>query len=569
MKIHAALLPMALIFLMVPNSPGQKKHRPMTGSAAKGSISASMQAAPNLSQRLAKWRRVRMPFQSKGLSARELKMVNKLVDASAYLEAIFWRQSDPDALTLYQSLASSRNAKDQQLRRYLWINGARFDLLDGNRPFVGGTPMPAGRGFYPQGLERGQLEDYVKDHPEKKQEIYSPYTLIRWKDKELEALPYHIAYRSFLEPAAKDLREAAELSSDPGFAKFLRLRADALLTDNYFDSDLAWLDLKDPKFDVIFAPYETYLDSLLGVKTSYGAAVLIRNTAESKKLALFQKYVPDLQDALPLALEDRPSKRGLESPMEVMDSPYRAGDLTHGYQAVADNLPNDARIHEQKGSKKIFFKNFMDARVQYVVLPIAKRLMPAQQAAQVSDEGYFLSTLLHEMAHGMGPAFSRAASGKVDIRQAIGPVFNALEEAKADAVGMWGLKWLVEQGALPQNQLKGYYASYVAELLRAARFGIGEAHGQAEVGEFNYLIENRAILRKSGRYAVDYSRMPAAVEGLMKELLTIEATGDKQRAEDWVKKYGSITPELQQALNSVADVPVDVDPVFAMRKEVQ
>ena len=186
------------------------------------------------------------------------------------------------------------------------------------------------------------------------------------------------------------MREAAKLSVDPAFAKFLRLRADALLSDDYFESDLAWLDLKDPKFDIIFAPYETYLDGLLGVKGSYGAAVMIRNEEQSKKLALFQKYVPDIQDALPLAAEDRPSKQGLQTPMEVMDTPFRAGDLRHGYQAVADNLPNDPRIHEQKGSKKIFFKNFMDARVTYVILPVAHKLMREDQAAKASAEGYLL-----------------------------------------------------------------------------------------------------------------------------------------------------------------------------------
>ena len=206
---------------------------------------------------------------------------------------------------------------------------------------------------------------------------------------------------------AKALREAAALSPDPAFANFLRLRADALLTDDYYKSDLAWLDLKDPKFDVIFAPYETYLDDLLGVKTSYGASVLIRNEEESRKLAVYQKYVPEIQDALPLAAADRPSKRGHLTPMEVMDAPYRAGDLRHGYQAVADNLPNDPRIHQEKGTKKIFFKNFMDARVKYVILPIAQKLMPPDQAAKASGEGYLAGTLLHEICHELGPAFAR------------------------------------------------------------------------------------------------------------------------------------------------------------------
>jgi len=547
-----------------------KTPRVMTGSAAKGAASAGMQVAPDLDQRLARFRRVRMPFQSAGLNAREQKLVNKLVDASRYLEEIFWRQVDPEALTLYQSLAGSKSPRDQKLRRYLWINASRFDLLDQNKPFVGTASMPPGRGFYPQGLTREQIEQYVKDHPEKKAEIYSPTTLVRWHGDQLEGLPYHIAYRSFLEPAARDLREAATLSADPAFANFLRLRADALLSDDYLKSDLAWLDLKDPKFDIIFAPYETYEDGLLGVKASYGAAVLIRNPQESQKLALFQKYVADIQDTLPLAPEDRPSKRRLETPMEVMDAPYRAGDLRHGYQAVADNLPNDPRVHEQKGSKKIFFKNFMNARVNFVILPVAKRMLRPEQAAKVSGEGYLLATILHEMAHGLGPAFARAAAGKTDIREAIGPVFGGLEEAKADVVGMFGLKWLVDHDVLPKEKLEEYYASYVGGIFRTVRFGAAEAHSQAELMEFNYLSERGAIQRESsGRYSIDYARMPQALADLAKELLEIEATGDRERAERWFKKYAVMTPELQSSLKSAATTPVDIDPVFSFPERVR
>ena len=575
MTIPGSVVPLLIFSLTMVSGSAQKISKPqttrvMTGSAAKGAASAGMQVAPDLDQRLARFRRVRMPFQSAGLNAREQKLVNKLVDASRYLDEIFWRQIDPEALTLYQSLAGSKSPRDQKLRRYLWINASRFDLLDQNKPFVGTASMPPGRGFYPQGLTREQIEQYVKDHPEKKAEIYSPTTLVRWHGDQLEGLRYHIAYRSFLEPAARDLREAATLSADPAFANFLRLRADALLSDDYLKSDLAWLDLKDPKFDIIFAPYETYEDGLLGVKASYGAAVLIRNPQESQKLALFQKYVADIQDTLPLAPEDRPSKRGLETPMEVMDAPYRAGDLRHGYQAVADNLPNDPRVHEQKGSKKIFFKNFMNARVNFVILPVAKRMLRPEQAAKVSGEGYLLATILHEMAHGLGPAFARAAAGKTDIGEAIGPVLGGLEEAKAVVVGMFGLKWLVDHDVLPKEKLEEYYASYVGGIFRTVRFGAAEAHSQAELMEFNYLSERGAIQRESsGRYSIDYARMPQVLADLAKELLEIEATGDRERAERWFKKYTVMTPELQSSLKSAANTPVDIDPVFSFPERVR
>jgi len=569
MKTCGYFLLLVLVSMTLPLS-AQKNHRSMTGSAAKGAASAGMKVVPDIAERVAKWQRVQMPFHSNGLSANEVKMVDKLVDASRYLEEIFWRQNDPEALTLYQSLLTSTSPKDQKLRHYVWINASRFDLLEENKPFVGSQPIPPGRGFYPQGLTREQIEQYVKDHPDKKEEIYSSTTVVRWHGDQLEGLPYHIAYRSFLEPAAKDLREAADLSADSAFANFLRLRADALLTDDYFKSDLAWVDLKDPKFDIIFAPYETYSDGLLGVKATYGGAVLVRNAEESKKLAIFQKYVPDIQDALPLAPEDRQSKHGLETPIEVMDAPYRVADLRHGYQAVADNLPNDPRVHEQKGSKKIFFKNFMDARVDYVIVPVAKHVMRPEQAAKVTGEGYLSGTILHEMAHGLGPAFARTSAGKVTIRESIGPIYSGLEEAQADAVGMFGLKWLVDHDVLPKNKLEEYYASYVGGLFRTMRFGVGEAHGQAEMMEFNYLSERGAVKREtSGRYVVDYQRIPNAVADLAKELLEIEATGDRARAENWFKKYGEMPPALKVSLKAAAQVPFDVDPVFSFKDNVK
>ena len=569
---HGSIL--FLIFLMSTPGATQVKKAMMTGSAAKSGAPADLKVAPDLAQRLAKFRRVQMPFRTAGLSAREQQLVHKLVEACGYLESIYWRQSDPEGLTLYQSLASSRNRRDVELRRYLWINASRFDLIDQNEPFVGTEPMPPGRGFYPAKLTRDQVEQYVTQHPEQKAAIYGQFTIVRWHEGKLEAVPYHIAFRAFLEPAAKALRAAAQLSDDAAFAKFLRLRADALLSDDYFASDLAWLDLKNPKFDIIFAPYETYLDGLLGVKGSYGAAVLVRNERESKKLELFQKYVPEIQDALPLAAEDRPSKHGLETPMEVMDAPFRVGDLTHGYQAVADNLPNDPRVHEQKGSKKIFFKNFMDARVNYVILPVARKLMEPEQAAKVSGEGYLQSTIMHEICHGLGPAFARTSSGqpagKVGIREAIGPRFSGLEEAKADVTGMFALKWLVDHDALPKEKLEMYYASYVGGVFRTVRFGTAEAHGQAEMMEFNYLSERGAIRRNAdGRYAIDYEKMPGAIADLAKELLETEATGDRSRAENWFKKYDTMPEELKTSLKAASDVPVDIDPVFSFPERVK
>ena len=521
-------------------------------------------ASEDISTQLAKFRRVEMPPATAGLSAKEKRLVQKLVDASRYLEMIFWRQNDKESLDLYKGLAGCTSTADRNLRRFLLINGNRFDLLEEHKPFVGKDPYAPGHENFPKDITQKEIDDYVAAHPDKKTDIYNPFTVIRRQGSDLVAVPYHVEYKEWLVPAAQALRDAAALSDDKAFANFLRLRADALLTDDYYKSDVAWVDLENPKFDIIFAPYETYLDDLLGVKTSYGAAVLIRNESESQKLAKFVKYVPDIQKALPLADEDKPSKEGRRAPMEVMDTPFRAGDLRHGYQAVADNLPNDPRIHEEKGSKRIFFKNYMDARVNYVVLPIAKLLMREDQARLASMDGYLSMVVMHEISHGVGPAFARTANGRVDIGEAIGPVQSALEEAKADVVGMFALEWLMNQNALPKSRSQDYYASYVAGMFRTVRFGVAEAHGRAQMMQFNYLAEKGAINREaSGRYAIDFAKMPSAIASLAKELLEIEATGDRARAEAWFAKYDKMPATLQSALAKTASVPVDIDPVSA------
>jgi hypothetical protein len=536
---------------------------------AAGVNAALKSVAPDLDARLARFKPVRMPYNASTLSARERQMVDQLVIALHQLENIFWRQSDPESLALYKGLEKLDTPLARNTRHYLFINGSRWDLVNENEPFVGKQPMPAGHALYPADLTRAQADTYVAAHPDRKALIFDPYTIVRRRGAELTGVKYHDEYAAFIKPAAAALRKAADLADDQAFARFLRLRADALFTDDYYASDLAWLDLQNPKFDIIYAPYETYLDDLLGVKTSYGAAILIRNDVESQKLALYQKWVPDIQDSLPLAPGDRPSVRGHVTPMEVMDAPLRAGDLRHGYQAVADNLPNDPRIHEQKGTKKIFFKNFMDARVNEVILPLAARIMEPAQAKRASAEGYLATTVMHEICHGLGPAFARVNGKSVSIREAIGRTFSALEEAKADVVGMLALRWLVDKGVLPKERLEEYYASELAGIFRTVRFGTGEAHGRAEMMEFNYYSEQGAFVKANGRYRVDFARIGPATARLAKELLEQEATGDRSRAEAWFAKYDKMPPDLKAGLATAKDVPVDVDPIFSLPETVE
>ena len=555
-----------------PSAPPKKTAAPRTSAPPKRIV------APDLAARVAKFKPVKMSFDSTALTAHEQKMVEKLVDAAGLLDCIYWRQSDPDGLKLYLSLEKSTNPQDQLLRRYLKINGGRFDLIDDNKPFVGTEPAPPGRGFFNLHIGREPWvilgprpsdEPVIRSLAATDKSVSNPYTIVTITTSDfgaamIQSVPYRVAFREFLVPMAKDLREAAALSDDPAFANFLRLRAHALLTDDYFPSDLAWLDLKNPKFDIVFAPYETYLDGLLGVKTSYGAAVMIRNEEESRKLAVFQAHVPDLQDWLPLAPQDRPSKRGKQSPMEVMDAIYRSGDLLHGYQAVADNLPNDPRVHEQKGSKKIFWKNFMDARVNDIILPLAQRVLRPDQVPLVTGEGVLDWVILHEISHGLGPAYARTPQGKTDIREAMGPQYAALEEAKADVVGVLCVQWLVAHGVVHKEKQNMIYASYMGETFRTVRFGIGEAHGSGRIMEFNYLAGQGALRQDAatGLYEIDFGKMPAAIASLAKELLEQEAAGDRARVERWFKTYGAMPAGLAAALAKSSDIPVDVDPDF-------
>ena len=262
----------------------------------------------NVSKRLARWKPVDMPFHAETLSARERQMVGRLVDACRLLNNVYWRQSDTEGLAIYKA------TRNPALKILFSIMGSRWDLLDENHPFLGDDPMPPGRDLYPHDLRRAQVDEYVQRHPEDKAAIYDSFTVVKRRGGRLVAVPYHEEYKQFIVPMAKALRDAAALSPDAAFANFLRLRAEALLTDDYYKSDLAWLDLQNPKFDVIFAPYETYLDDLLGVKTSYGASILVRNEPESRKLEVYQKYVPDIQDALPINAQDRPPSAATSPP---------------------------------------------------------------------------------------------------------------------------------------------------------------------------------------------------------------------------------------------------------------
>jgi hypothetical protein len=552
-KLRSALTTVSLtLFLclaLFAPAPGQTPPRRNAGG----------RPVHNEAERAARWKDVVMPYRATELSAREQQMVAKLADACRLMDELYWHQSDLGGWAMF------RVTQSPVLHKLFGIMGSRWDLADDNVPFLGEEPMPPGRELFPYGLSREQIDRYATARPETRDALYDSRTVVRGTPDQLQAVPYHEAYAEWLRPMAADLRAAARLSPDPAFAHYLQLRAEALLSDDYYASDIAWLDLKNPKIDLIFAPYETYLDGLLGVKTSYGGAILIRDQEQSRKLNLFQQNEAAMQQALPIPDADKPSKQGQPLPMEVVDAPLRAGDLRYGYQSVADNLPNDPRAHAEKGTKKIIFKNFMNARLKAVVLPIAARILASNQVKDVTADGYLTVAILHEISRGLGPAYAHIDGKRMDIREAIGGGFGALEEAKANATGVFLAKWLVDRKILPEDMLDKIYASYVGGIFCAMRVGTGEAQGRAGLMEFNYLLEQDALRQgEDGRYTTDYAAMPGAIAKLTEKLLTLEAQGDRAGAEAWFTKYDLMPDSLTRTLEAVKDTPVDIAPDFEL-----
>jgi hypothetical protein len=595
--LFSAALAIALLSAPASAQSHRPSHRvppprrfPIGGTAPSG---AHLKVPADLAGRLARWPAVEMPFRPHGLTPRQIQMIGKLVEAARQIDAIDWRQSDPYALTLAAQLKGSTAARDRQILRYFSINGGQYDLLDGLRSFINGEPAPAGRAFYPEGANpeatRQGLEAYVHAHPASRAELYSPYTLVRAMGSDLVGLPYRSAFRAPLLEAARDLREAAAFSDDAAFAEFLRARAEALLSDDYRASDRLWLALKQPQIDLILAPCLPQLDPVLGVKRSFAAAILLRNAEESRKLEIFQPYIAQIQQSLPLPEASRPALAPFT--LEAVDSPLRAGALLHGYQTLAITLPDT--FPGTSGSRKIFFPSMIDARFQRVILPLTRKLMDPSQSGLPAANGYLTMAVMQEIGRSLGPDTDRPGPGQVSIREALGPLYPALDQAKADAAGMYATAWLLDRGVLPREREQELYACYLAELLRALLpYSATQPNPQASpqaspqpgpqaaaaLMEFNYLFAQSAIVPHAGTrsrgtarvvFALDFARLPAAISALNRELLEVEASGDPARAKQWLARYSTPPPALRNALETSQDVAVDIFPIFSWDMPIQ
>jgi hypothetical protein len=524
----------------------------------------SSESMAKLEAMLGKYAPSEMPFDARELPSQDRAMLKHLIAASQQIDEIFWRQSYRKAVEIRDRLKAAKDPISKQLYRLVMINAGPFDRLEDFKPFYGTETMPPGAGFYPEDLTRKEFEEYVAAHPERREALLSGLTVVKRDGKELKAVPYHEEYAKWLEPAAKELEAAAAASASASFRRYLTSKAKALRDDNYFQTDCDWIDLKDSPYELVLGPFEVYEDQLMGIKTSYEASVAVRDVRESSKLAAYIAHLQELEDNLPYPEADRRKVAGLASPMVVVRDLYRGGDLRVGYQAAATNLPNDPKVHEKKGSKKIFWKNVFEARVDKVILPISKELMEPSQAKLVTARGVFEDVLMHELCHALGPRYVRGTDEKVPVNQRLGDLYSAVEELKATVAGLVSMAWFFDQGIMPKSTEQEHYASYLGSILRAVRFGVGEAHGQASIVELNFLQERGAIRRdpETARWSVDSSKMRGALRELAGQVLEIERAGDRAAAEALFAKYGSISPELAKDLERARSVPVEIEPIY-------
>jgi hypothetical protein len=486
------------------------------------------------------------------LTPNELKLLPLLFEAADLMEEIFWKQAFGEREELL------KRTKDPDLLKFLGINFGPWERLNNNQPFVEGFGMkPAGAGFYPDDMTREEFEKW--DHPEKS----SLYTMIRRdKNGSLTAVPYHEAFSTLITRASDLLNQASVLADDPGLKNYLELRAKALLTDNYFESDMAWMDMKNNRIECIIGPIENYEDQLFGYKTSYEAFILVKDKEWSSKLEKYSALLPGLQENLPVEQKYKNETPGFESDMNVYDAIYYAGDCNAGSKTIAINLPNDEIVQQQKGSRKLQLRNSMQAKFDKILVPISELLIAQDQRHHVKFDAFFENTMFHEVAHGLG--LGRIADQSATVREALRDAYTSIEESKADILGLWCISHLVRQGEFGDKNLMDNYVTFMAGIFRSVRFGAASAHGKANMIRFYYFQEKGAFERdpETGTYRVDFEKMKQAMLELSELVLVIQGDGDYETASKLIKEKGFIKEELQNDLNRISEAGIPRDIAF-------
>ncbi len=532
---------------------------------------AALTFAPDIPEQLRKLPRTPIDYDHALLDERETRALAELVEASRPIGEIFLRQVSTNNPALRRQLTSEAErsaAGAAEALAYFRINAGPWDRLDGNAPFIGSKPKPAGAAFYPPDLTKEEFERWVAAHPDDRKNFEGLFTVVRRDGRSLVAIPYAREYRSSLEAIAAHLRKAATLTGNASLDAYLGKRADALLSDDFYASDLAWMDL-DSDIDVTIGPYEVYEDALFNYKASYEAFVTVRDKAESEKLAVYAKHLPEMEKNLPIPDQYKDSSRKFESPIRVVQEVFAAGDTRAGVQTSAFNLPNDERVRQAKGSKKVLLKNVIEAKFRVAGRPIADRVLDPGQLSSVSFDAFFNHTLFHELAHGLGPGFITAPDGRrVEARIPLKNLFSTIEECKADVAGMWILLQAIDEKWLTAFDADGLAATVTALFYRSIRFGVDEAHGGGAALQWNWFREKGAVVpAPNGRFRVDTAKFREAVRSLSSELLTIEATGDYTRAQKLLKDYSRSTPEMEAVNARLKDIPVDIAPVYVAAGE--
>ncbi|HTG14408.1 MAG TPA: hypothetical protein VK747_03975 [Blastocatellia bacterium] len=505
------------------------------------------------------------------LSENDRKTLDKIIEAAKLLDPLYLRQVWSGNEALLKKLEADTTPEGKERLHYFMINKGPWSRLDKNEPFIEGVPheKPPQAGFYPDDMTKEEFNAWLGGLSEQdKQRATGFFTVIRrGPDGKLKIVPYHEEYREFLEPAAKLLKEAAELTSNSTLKNFLTKRADAFLSDDYYASDVAWMDLDAP-IDVTIGPYETYEDELFGYKAAFEAFVTIRDEAESAKLVKFGGYLQELEDNLPIDAKYRNPKLGAASPIRVVDNVFCSGEGNQGVQTAAFNLPNDEKVVKEKGSKRVMLKNVQEAKSNKVLVPISKILIDPSQQSQISFEAFFSQILAHELMHGLGPHNIKVAGRDTAVRKELKELYSAIEEAKADITSLWALQYLIDKGVVDRAMERDLYTTYLVSSFRSVRFGITEAHGKGQALQFNYLADEGAIKidEAAGTFSIDSAKIKDAVRKLTHDILTLQAEGSYDKAKAMLDKYGVIRPVMQKALDRVGDVPVDIEPNFILAK---
>jgi Peptidase family M49 len=555
----------ALVFLTTALACGRPAPPPAateTGGPAAGEPTV----APDVEERLARFAPTAIEADLSALSPEDRKVLGLVVRASRPLDEVFLRQAWAGNPGLAAKIAGWKEAAAPEKAaawQYFRLNFGPWDRLESMEPFLGDAVHPPGAGFYPEDLSREEMESYLAAHPDQKEALTSTVTVVRRDGDALVAVPYSEAYREWLTASADLLRQAAAAASNETLKRFLELRADAFASDDYYESDFAWMDLDAP-VEVTIGPYETYEDELFGYKASFESFVTVALPAESAALTGFKTELPWLERNLPIPDEHKNFNRGTDSPIRVVDLVATAGDAAAGVMTLAYNLPNDERVREAKGSKKVLMRNVMHAKYDRILVPIAERVLAADQVGHVSFDAYFDEVLHHELAHGLGPGKITVDGRPTEVRLELKDLYSTLEEAKADVMGVYDILALVDKGTIDRALLDSLEPTYVAGLFRAARFGVGEAHGQGVVAQFNYLLEKGALaVDADGRFRAVPEKFPAAIRALLHDMLMLQARGDYAATAEFLARYGTASASLLAAIDRLGDVPVDIRPIFA------